>query len=144
MATLGSEGAITTSFLLLFKVLTISAAASSGETPLGFFVYNTAETQVRWDQVKAQGSSWGSFYFSLYESFSLILLTWPDGFGGGCLRVFRRWAADEGVVDGADGDAILLHLSPQAVKEGLDCVFGGCIWNSKYSILYYSTSHHYH
>lgn len=47
MATLGSEGAITTSFFLLFKVLMISVVASSGETPSGFLVYNTTETERR-------------------------------------------------------------------------------------------------
>lgn len=43
MAIFGSDGAISTSFLLLFKVLTISVVTSSGETPHGFLVYNTAE-----------------------------------------------------------------------------------------------------
>lgn len=63
------------------------------------------------------------------NSISLCLLTGPDGSRGGCLCVFSWRGADEGVVDGADGDAVLLHLGSQAVEEGLDGVFRCCIWS---------------
>lgn len=58
----------------------------------------------------------------------MSVLTGPDGCGGCRLRVFGGRGADEGVVDGADGDAVLVHLSSQAVEEGLHGVFGGGIW----------------
>ena len=63
------------------------------------------------------------------NSFPLCLLTGPDRSGGVCLCVFSWRGADEGVVDGADGDAVLLHLGSQAVEEGLDGVFRCCIWS---------------
>lgn len=58
----------------------------------------------------------------------MSVLTGPDGSGGCCLHVLGGRGADEGVVDGADGDAVLVHLGPQAVEEGLHGVFGGGIW----------------
>jgi len=58
----------------------------------------------------------------------MTLLTRPEGPGGpGGLGAVRR-AADEGVVDGANGDAVLLHLGPQAVEERLDGMFRGGVW----------------
>lgn len=68
-----------------------------------------------------------------FSWFPLIVLTWPDGPGGRCLCVVRRRVTDEGVVDGADGDAVLLHFSSQAVKKSLNCVFRGCIWKNTQS-----------
>lgn len=53
---------------------------------------------------------------------------WGGG-GGGC-GLFRR-GVDVGVTDGADGNAVLLHLGPQAVEEGLDSMLGGSILNAK-------------
>lgn len=41
------------------------------------------------------------------------------------------WRADEGVADGAHRYAILLNLSTEAVKESLNCVLGGSIWETK-------------
>ena len=45
MAALGRDGAMTTSFLLSFTVLTISWTASPGVTPSGFWLYRTVGGQ---------------------------------------------------------------------------------------------------
>ena len=58
----------------------------------------------------------------------LLVLTWPVGLDTDWL--LGAGAADEGVAQRADGDAILLDLRPQTVKEGLHCVLRGCVWNT--------------
>lgn len=45
-------------------------------------------------------------------------------FGGSFLDRRRLRGVNEGVTDGAHDDPVLLHLSPQAVKESLGRVLG--------------------
>lgn len=60
----------------------------------------------------------------------VVLLTCSQGVGfrGGLLNRRRIRGVDESMTDGADNNPILLHLGPQAVKEGLSRVFWGCVW----------------
>lgn len=54
--------------------------------------------------------------------------TGQDGIAcGGMLGCGSR--VYEGMTDGTNRDAGLLHLSSKAVEESLYCMFGGSVWN---------------
>lgn len=53
--------------------------------------------------------------------------TWQDGIACGMLGCGS--SVYEGMTDGTNRDARLLHLSSKAVKESLYSMFGGSIWN---------------
>lgn len=116
-----------TSFLFLFTVCRISLARTEGRTPWLSWLLISEEVQMDLDLPKY-------FYFKhlvnlIFLSIGDITLTFSkEILFWSCLH--RRWrfsGIDEGVADGANKNPVLLHFCPEAVKEGLRCMFGGSI-----------------
>lgn len=69
---------------------------------------------------------------SLPHGIPVLLLTCSQAvlFRGRLFSGRRGGGVDEGMTDGADNYAILLHFSPQAVEEGLRRMLRRCIWQA--------------